>query len=43
MAHPNAKVTDPGRLILAKRIRESGRHVAHAAAAMGLSRQTAHR
>ncbi len=43
MAHPNAKLTPAGRLILVMRILEEGWPVAQAACAMGVSRQTAHR
>jgi transposase InsO family protein len=40
--HPNAKLTPAGRALLVQRI-DSGRPVAHVAAEMGVSRQTAYR
>jgi transposase InsO family protein len=40
--HPNAKLTPTGRLMLVQRI-ASGRPLAHVAAEMGVSRQTAYR
>ena len=42
MAHANAPLTERGRLILCQRIL-AGRPVAHVAAEMGISRQTAYR
>ncbi len=42
MPHANASLTERGRLILCERI-ERGRPVAHVAAEMGISRQTAYR
>ena len=42
MPHANAPLTERGRLILCERI-EAGRPVAHVAAEMGISRQTAYR
>ncbi len=42
MPHANASLTERGRLTLCERI-ESGRPVAHVAAEMGISRQTAYR
>jgi transposase InsO family protein len=43
MAHPKARLTPFGRRLLVRRVREEGRPVAHIAAAMGVSRQCAHR
>lgn len=43
MSHRNARLTVHGRLLLVKRVREEGWAVAHAAKAMGISRQCAHR
>lgn len=43
MAHANARLTVRGRLLLVQRVREQGWPVAHAAKAMGISRQCAHR
>ena len=42
MAHPNARLNFNGRLLLVQRVREQGWPVAHAAKAMGISRQCAH-
>jgi transposase InsO family protein len=42
VVHPNAPLTERGRLLLCRRI-ESGRPVAHVAAELGVSRQTAYR
>lgn len=43
MAHANARLTVHGRLLLVDRVRRQGWAVAHAAKAMGISRQCAHR
>ena len=43
MGHRNARLTPYGRGLLVKRVREQGMPVAHAAKAMGISRQAAHR
>ena len=43
MSHANARLTVRGRLLLVQRVREQGWAVAHAAKAMGISRQCAHR
>lgn len=43
MPHANARLTVHGRLLLVRRVREQGWAVAHAAKAMGISRQCAHR
>ena len=43
MAHPKARLTPFGRRLLVRRVREEGWPVAHIAAAMGVSRQCAHR
>lgn len=43
MGHRNARLTFHGRLLLVRRVREEGMAVAHAAKAMGVSRQCAHR
>ncbi|WP_122261072.1 IS481 family transposase [Ornithinimicrobium cerasi] len=43
MPHANARLTVRGRLLLVRRVREQGWAVAHAAKAMGISRQCAHR
>lgn len=43
MAHANARLTVHGRRLLVQRVREEGLPVAHVAAAMGISRQCAHR
>jgi transposase InsO family protein len=43
MPHANARLTVRGRLLLVQRVREQGWAVAHAAKAMGISRQCAHR
>lgn len=43
MGHRNARLTVHGRRLLVRRIRVEGWAVAHAAAAMGVSRQCAHR
>ena len=43
MSHRNARLTFHGRLLLVRRIRDEGHAVAHAAKAMGVSRQCAHR
>jgi transposase InsO family protein len=43
MSHRNARLTPRGRLLLVQRIRVQGMPVAHAAKAMGVSRQCAHR
>ena len=43
MGHRNARLTFHGRLLLVRRVREEGQAVAHVAAAMGVSRQCAHR
>ena len=43
MPHANARLTVHGRLLLVQRVREQGWAVAHAAKAMGISRQCAHR
>jgi transposase InsO family protein len=43
MPHANARLTVHGRLLLVQRVREEGWAVAHAAKAMGISRQCAHR
>jgi len=43
VAHRNARLTFYGRLLLVQRVRQEGMPVAHAAKAMGVSRQCAHR
>jgi len=43
MAHANARLTPRGRLLLIERVIEQRWEVAHAARAMGISRQCAHR
>lgn len=43
MAHANARLTVHGRRLLVRRVRIEGMAVAHVAAAMGISRQCAHR
>lgn len=43
MGHRNARLTPFGRGLLVRRVRELGMPVAHAAKAMGISRQAAHR
>jgi transposase InsO family protein len=43
MSHRNARLTPRGRQLLVERIRNQGMPVAHVAAAMGISRQCAHR
>ena len=43
MPHANARLNVRGRLLLADRVRRQGWAVAHAAKAMGISRQCAHR
>lgn len=43
MGHRNARPTPQGRWLLVVRVREDGWPVAHAAKAMGVSRQCAHR
>lgn len=43
MGHRNARLTPHGRRLLVMRVREDGWPVAHAAKAMGVSRQCAHR
>jgi len=43
MAHRNARLTVLGRRLIVQRVREEGWAVAHAAKAMGVSRQCAHR
>lgn len=43
MAHRNARLTPHGRRLIIQRVREDGWPVAHAAKAMGVSRQCAHR
>jgi transposase InsO family protein len=43
MSHRNARLTVHGRLLLVQRIRVEGVPIAHAAKAMGVSRQCAHR
>ena len=43
MSHRNARLTFHGRLLLVRRVREEGHAIAHAAKAMGVSRQCAHR
>ncbi len=43
MSHRNARLTFHGRRLLVRRVRELGMPVAHVAAAMGVSRQCAHR
>jgi transposase InsO family protein len=43
VAHPKARLTPFGRRLLVRRVREEGLPVAHVAAAMGVSRQCAHR
>lgn len=43
MSHHKARLTPFGRRLLVRRIREEGLPVAHVAAAMGVSRQCAHR
>ena len=42
VSHRNARLTFQGRLLLVQRVREEGWAVAHAAKAMGISRQCAH-
>ena len=42
MSHRNARLTFQGRLLLVRRVRQEGWAVAHAAKAMGISRQCAH-
>lgn len=42
MPHPKARLNLNGRLLLVERVREQGWKVAHAAKAMGISRQCAH-
>ena len=43
MSHRNARLTPRGRQLLVERVRVQGMPVAHVAAAMGISRQCAHR
>jgi transposase InsO family protein len=43
MAHRNARLTQHGRRVIVRRVREEGWPVAHVAKAMGISRQCAHR
>jgi transposase InsO family protein len=43
MSHRNARLTPRGRLLLVQRVLDQGIPVAHVAAAMGVSRQCAHR
>jgi transposase InsO family protein len=43
VGHRNARLTVHGRRLLVQRVREQGMPVAHAARAMGISRQCAHR
>ena len=43
VSHANARLTVRGRLLLVDRVRRQGWAVAHAAKAMGISRQCAHR
>jgi len=43
MAHRNARLTVHGRRLIVQRVRVEGMPVAHVAAAMGISRQCAHR
>ncbi|MGC0274097.1 IS481 family transposase, partial [Pseudactinotalea sp. Z1739] len=43
MSHRNARLTVHGRRLVVQRVREEGWAVAHAAKAMGISRQCAHR
>jgi hypothetical protein len=43
MSHSNTRLTLHGRHLLIRRVREQGWAVAHAARAMGISRQCAHR
>ena len=43
MAHSKARLNVNGRRLLVQRVREQGWKVAHAAKAMGISRQCAHR
>lgn len=43
MSHRNARLTFHGRCLLVRRVRGEGLSVAHAARAMGISRQCAHR
>lgn len=43
MSHRNARLTFFGRCLLVERVREQGMAIAHAAKAMGVSRQCAHR
>jgi len=43
VSHRNARLTFQGRLLLVRRVRQEGWAVAHAAKAMGISRQCAHR
>jgi transposase InsO family protein len=43
MSHRNARLTPRGRQLLVQRVRDQGMPVAHAAKAMGISRQCAHR
>ena len=43
MAHRNARLTPQGRALIVQRVRDEGWPVAHAAKAMGVSRQCAHK
>ena len=43
MSHRNARLTFHGRRLLVRRVRQQGMPVAHAAKAMGMSRQCANR
>jgi transposase-like protein len=43
MSHRNARLTPQGRALIVHRVREQGWPVAHAAKAMGISRQCAHK
>jgi transposase InsO family protein len=43
MSHRNARLTPRGRQLVVERVRDQGMPVAHVAAAMGISRQCAHR
>lgn len=43
MSHANARLTLHGRRLLVDRVRNQGQPIAHVAAAMGISRQCAHR
>ncbi len=43
MSHRNARLTVHGRRLIVRRVRELGMPVAHVAAAMGISRQCAHK